>query len=69
VMSNRDKHGAKGHSKKHPDNVFPNASNAETGETLYVTLGQVRGLRLWNPKQTQRDRSRTEGQHRIQSGS
>ena len=51
VMSKRDKHGAKGHSKKHPENVFPNASNAETGETLHVTLGQVRGLRLWDPKQ------------------
>jgi len=51
VMSKRDKHGAKGHSKKHPENVFPNASHAETGETLHVTLGQVRGLRLWDPKQ------------------
>jgi hypothetical protein len=51
VMSKRDKHGAKGHSKKHPENVFPNASNTETGETLHVTLGQVRGLRLWDPKQ------------------
>jgi hypothetical protein len=51
VMSKRDKHGTKGHSKKHPENVFPNASNAETGETLHVTLGQVRGLRLWDPKQ------------------
>ena len=51
VISKRDKHGAKGHSKKHPENVFPNASNAETGETLHVTLGQVRGLRLWDPKQ------------------
>jgi hypothetical protein len=50
-MSKRDKHGARGHSKKHPENVFPNASNAETGETLHVTLGQVRGLRLWDPKQ------------------
>jgi hypothetical protein len=51
VMSKRDKHGAKGHSKKHPENVFPNASNADTGEPLRVTLGQVRGLRLWDPKQ------------------
>ena len=51
VMTKRDKHGAKGHSKKHPENVFPNASNAETGEPLRVTLGQVRGLRLWDPKQ------------------
>jgi hypothetical protein len=50
-MSKRDKHGAKGHSKKHPENVIPNASNAETGEPLRVTLGQVRGLRLWDPKQ------------------
>jgi hypothetical protein len=51
VKSKRDKHGAKGHSKKHPENVFPNASNADTGEPLHVTLGQVRGLRLWDPKQ------------------
>lgn len=51
VMSKRDKHGAKGHSKKHPESVFPNASNADTGEPLHVTLGQVRGLRLWDPKQ------------------
>jgi hypothetical protein len=51
VMSKRDKHGAKGHSKKHPENVFPNASNADTGEPLHITLGQVRGLRLWDPKQ------------------
>ena len=51
VMSKRDKHGAKGHSKKHPENVFTNASNADTGEPLHVTLGQVRGLRLWDPKQ------------------
>jgi hypothetical protein len=51
VMSKRDKHGAKGHSKKHPENVFPNASNADTGEPLHVTLGQIRGLRLWDPKQ------------------
>jgi hypothetical protein len=50
-MSKRDKHGAKGHSKKHLENVFPNASNAETGETLHVTLGQIRGLRLLDPKQ------------------
>jgi hypothetical protein len=50
VMGKRDKHGAKGHSKKHPENVFPNATNAETGEPLRVTLGQVRGLRLWDPK-------------------
>jgi hypothetical protein len=51
VKSKRDKHGAKGHSKKHPENVFPSASNADTGEPLHVTLGQVRGLRLWDPKQ------------------
>lgn len=51
VRSTRDKHGVKGHSKRHPENVFPNASNAETGEPLHVTLGQVRGLRLWDPKQ------------------
>jgi len=51
VMSKRDKHGAKGHSKKHPENVFPNGSNADTGEPLHVTFGQVRGLRLWDPKQ------------------
>ena len=51
VMSKRDKHGVKGHSKKHPENVIPNASNAATGEPLHVTLGQVRGLRLWDPKQ------------------
>ena len=51
VKSKRDKHGAKGHSKKHPENIFPNASNADTGEPLHVTLGQVRGLRLWDPKQ------------------
>jgi len=51
VKSKRDKHGAKGHSKKYPENVFPNASNADTGEPLHVTLGQVRGLRLWDPKQ------------------
>lgn len=50
VMSKRDKHGAKGHSKKHPENVFPHASNADTGEPLHVTFGQVRGLRLWDPK-------------------
>lgn len=51
VRSKRDKHGVKGHSKKHPENVFPNASNAETGEMLHVTFGQIRGLRLWDPKQ------------------
>jgi hypothetical protein len=51
VKCKRDKQGAKGHSKKRPENVFPNASSAETGETLHVTLGQVRGLRLWDPKQ------------------
>lgn len=51
VMSKRDRYGAKGHSKKHPESVFPNASNADTGEPLHVTLGQVRGLRLWDPKQ------------------
>lgn len=51
VMSKRDKHGVKGHSKKHPENAIPNASNAATGEPLHVTLGQVRGLRLWDPKQ------------------
>lgn len=51
VMSKRDKHGAKGHSGKHPEAVFPNASNADTGEPLHVTFGQVRGLRLWDPKQ------------------
>jgi hypothetical protein len=51
VKSKRDKHGVRGHSRKHPENVDPNASNAETGEPLHVTLGQVRGLRLWDPKQ------------------
>jgi hypothetical protein len=50
VMSKRDKHGVKGHSKKHPQNVIPNAKNAETGEPLHVTMGQVHGLRLWDPK-------------------
>lgn len=51
VKSKRDKHGVRGHSRKHPENVDPNASNAATGEPLHVTLGQVRGLRLWDPKQ------------------
>ncbi len=51
VMSKRDKHRAKGHTRRHPENVFPNASNADTGEPLHVTLGQLRGLRLWDPKQ------------------
>lgn len=49
VMAERDKHGVKGHSGKHPQYVIRNASNADTGEPLQVTLGQTRGLRLWSP--------------------
>ena len=38
VMSQRDKHVAKGHSGKHPEYVSRNASNAVTGEPLQITL-------------------------------
>ena len=50
VMSKRDKHGAQGHTGKHPQYVIPNGKNVETGEPLHVTMGQVHGLRLWDPK-------------------
>lgn len=49
VMCQRDKHGVKGHSRKHPEYVVRNASDALTGEALQVTLGQRRGLRIWSP--------------------
>ena len=51
VMSQRDKHGVRGHSRKHPEFVTRNASDAVTGEPLQVTLGQRRGLRLWSPRE------------------
>jgi hypothetical protein len=51
VKSKRYKYGVKGHRKIHPENVFQNASNADTGEPLHATPGQARGLRLWDPKQ------------------
>jgi hypothetical protein len=51
VMSQRDKHGVRGHSRKHPEVVIRNASDAATGEPLKVTLGQRRGLRLWSPRE------------------
>jgi hypothetical protein len=51
IMAERDKHGAKGHSGKHPEYVIRNASNADTGEPLHVTLGQRKGLRLWSPRE------------------
>lgn len=54
VMAERDKHRVKGHSGKHPEYVIRNASNADTGEPLRVTLGQRNGLRLWSPRE-QRD--------------
>lgn len=48
VISQRDKHGVKGHSGRHPEYV---AKNADTGEPLHATLGQQRGLRLWSPSE------------------
>ena len=51
VKGQRDKHGARGHSGKHPEYVVRNASDAVTGETLQVTLGQRRGLRIWSPRE------------------
>jgi hypothetical protein len=51
VISQRDKHGVKGHRGKHPEYVSRSASNAVTGEPLQVTLGQRRGLRIWSPRQ------------------
>ncbi len=51
VISQRDKHGAKGHSGKHPEYVSRSAANAVTGEPLQATLGQRRGLRIWSSRQ------------------
>ena len=50
VMSKRDKYGATGQTRKHPQNVIPHGKNAVTGEPLHVTMGQRSGLRLWDPK-------------------
>jgi hypothetical protein len=46
IISQRDEHGVKGHSGKHPEYVCRNASDAVTGEPLQVTLGQRHGLRI-----------------------
>lgn len=50
VMAKRDKHLVKGHSGKEPQFVARNASDAETGAPLRVTMGQRRGLRIWSPR-------------------
>lgn len=49
VMSKRDKHFVKGHSRKEPEYVVSNASDAHTGAPLRVTMGQRKGLRIWSP--------------------
>jgi hypothetical protein len=49
VMSKRDKHLVKGHSGKEPEYVVSNASDADTGTPLRVTMGQRKGLRIWSP--------------------
>lgn len=49
VMCDRDEHGVRGHTRKHPEYVVRNASDTRTGEPLQVTLGQRRGLRIWSP--------------------
>ena len=51
VMSKRDKHLVKGHSRIEPEYVARNASDAETGAPLRVTMGQRKGLRIWSPRE------------------
>lgn len=49
VMTKRDKHLVKGHSGREPEYVATNASDAETGAPLRVTVGRRKGLRIWSP--------------------
>lgn len=49
VMAKRDKHLVKGHNRTEPEYVATNASDAETGAPLRVTMGQRKGLRIWSP--------------------
>jgi hypothetical protein len=49
VMTKRDKRLVKGHSGGEPEYVATNASDAETGAPLRVTMGQRKGLRIWSP--------------------
>jgi len=49
VMAKRDKHAVKGHTRREPEYVVTNASDAETGAPLRVTMGQRKGLRIWSP--------------------
>lgn len=51
IKCQRDEHGARGHSGRHPEYVIRNASDAATGEPLQVTMGQRRGLRIWSPRE------------------
>jgi hypothetical protein len=51
VMAKRDKHLVKGHSRIEPEYVARNASDAETGAPLRVTMGQRKGLRIWSPRE------------------
>ena len=49
VKSKRDKYLVKGHSRIEPEYVATNATDAETGAPLRVTMGQRNGLRIWSP--------------------